>query len=439
MNPMKTKILLSVAIVLVIGLAAGAFWWLRRPQVITFSDDSKVTLLAVEYGKRHAPPNVKAPAASTTARTAAARRVNGSFTTTNDTLVLWVRQEFDATQNQFHNFQYFVYDQAGTACVGNSMTRAGNGPQGNSITAIQLDAFPQRQGKFIVRALENGNGGQEMSDQKFVIANPVHGAFANWTAEPLPATKEDDDLSVTLTKLAAGADSPSQRDQDNPDDPANKGVQATFTVSQNGKPVTNWRPVSIETSDATGNHVNGGITQNNWQDNNDTVAYQYGLWPDEPAWKLRVGFSEQSDFSDSEVWSVQNIPLEPGRRQDFMNGVRNNTNSVFAEADLNGVHVKIFPGKLFTDAAANSRQAGGFQVQMAPPPPAGMQMTIVKLTDDQGEDVQRNGTSVSRSATSSTYGYLFNDLGNAKSLNFTIALHKSHFFEFTVKPETEKP
>jgi hypothetical protein len=68
-----------------------------------------------------------------------------------------------------------------------------------------------------------------------------------------------------------------------------------------------------------------------------------------------------------------------------------------------------------------------------------MQMTIVKLTDDQGEDVQRNGTSVSRSATSSTYGYLFNDLGNAKSLNFTIALHKSHFFEFTVKPETEKP
>ena len=42
---MKTKIWLSVVIVLVIGLAAGAFWWLRRPQVITFSDDSKLTLL----------------------------------------------------------------------------------------------------------------------------------------------------------------------------------------------------------------------------------------------------------------------------------------------------------------------------------------------------------------------------------------------------------
>ncbi len=436
---MKTKILLSVVFVLVIALAAGAFWWLRRPQVIKFSDDAKLTLLAVEYGKRHTPPAAKVPAASTTARTAAARRVNGSFTTTNDTLVLWVRQQYDTGQNQFHSFQYFAYDKAGTACVGISMMRGANGPQGNNIMAVQLDAFPRRQGKFVVRVQEQSNGGQEMSDQKFVIANPVHGTFANWTAEPLPATQEDNDLSVTLTKLVAGADSPFQRDQDNPDDPVNKGVQATFTVSQNGKPVTNWRPVSIETSDATGNRVNGMVNNNPRQGNDGAVTYQWGLWPDEPAWKLRVGFSEQSGYSDSEVWSVQNIPLEPGRRQDFNNIGRSNTNSVFAEADLNGVHVKIFPGKLFTDAAVNSRQAGGLQMQITPPLPAGLQMTIVKLTDDQGEDVQRNGSSTSRSATSITYGYLFNDLGNTKSLNFTIALHKSHFFEFTVKPETEKP
>ena len=59
---MKTKIWLGVAIILVIGLAAGAYWWLRRPQVIKFSDDAKLTLLAVEYGKRHTPPAAKVPA-----------------------------------------------------------------------------------------------------------------------------------------------------------------------------------------------------------------------------------------------------------------------------------------------------------------------------------------------------------------------------------------
>ena len=60
---MKIKILLwSIGLILIIGLAAGAYWWMSRPQVIIFSDDAKVTLLAVQYGKHHAPPTVKASA-----------------------------------------------------------------------------------------------------------------------------------------------------------------------------------------------------------------------------------------------------------------------------------------------------------------------------------------------------------------------------------------
>ena len=64
-----------------------------------------------------------------------------------------------------------------------------------------------------------------------------------------------------------------------------------------------------------------------------------------------------------------------------------------------------------------------------------MRLTIIKLTDDQGQDVQRNGTSTSIGPKSATYGYQFGDLGGAKSLTFAIALHKSHFVEFTTKPE----
>jgi hypothetical protein len=54
---MKTKIiLLAVAAIIVIGLAGGAYWWLSRPQIIAFSDDSRLTLLGVDYGRRHALP-----------------------------------------------------------------------------------------------------------------------------------------------------------------------------------------------------------------------------------------------------------------------------------------------------------------------------------------------------------------------------------------------
>jgi len=284
---MKTKILLGVAIVLVLGLAAGAYWRLSRPQVITFSDDSKVTLLAVEYGKHHAPPTVKVSTTST--NKTAARRGNGPFTTTDDTLVVWVQEEYDSQQN--HYFQFYAYDKADTACAASSTTHYVTAARrtGNDLVGIEFGAFPRRQGKFLVGVQEQSNNGQEMADHKLIIRNPVRKSFSQWMAESLPATKEDDDLSVTLTKLVFGADTSYNRNQDNADDPVNKGVQAVLQVQRNGKPATNWQPVSVETTDATGNHISGSC---NTQQNGDecTTTYQWGLWADEPAWKVKFEF-----------------------------------------------------------------------------------------------------------------------------------------------------
>jgi multidrug resistance efflux pump len=45
---MKTKILLwGVVLILLAGVVAGAYWWLRRPQVIILDNGDKRTLLAV--------------------------------------------------------------------------------------------------------------------------------------------------------------------------------------------------------------------------------------------------------------------------------------------------------------------------------------------------------------------------------------------------------
>ena len=435
---MKTKIILgSVVLILIIGLAVGAYWWLSRPQIVTFSDDAKVTLLAVEFGKRHKPPSAKA--AAKPAAGAAARRGGGagSFTTPADTLVLWVRQQYDP--QQYHNFQYYAYDKADTACVQTYGRNYGNGrQQGNEVVAVQFDAFPRRQGKFVVRVQQQGNGGQEMSEQKFVISNPVRKSFAKWTAEPLPATKVDDDVSVTLTKLVFGADTTYNRNQDNPDDPVNKGVAVTYHVERNGKPVTNWQPVSIDTSDATGNHVSGG-PNTRWNENEGVTTYQWGLWSDEPAWKLRAEFSQQSDFAANELWTVQNIPLQPGRQQDFWNFANNNnrrnTNSVFAETDLNGFHLRVFAATQFTDQNyGNGQMGGGLHIQATPSLPAGMRMTFVKLTDDQGQDLQNYNSGTSGNGTSITYGYQLQNIAGVTNLHLTIALHKSRFIEFTAKP-----
>jgi hypothetical protein len=495
---MKTKILLlSVVSILIIGIAAAAVWWFRRPQVITFSDDAKLTLVKVEYGKRHAPP----PAAKAAAARGSAR--GNSFTTDKDTLVIWVRQQYDASGNQYHNFQYYVYDEADTACVQTfGRNYAGNNRGSNEVVAVQFDAFPRRQGKFVVRVQEQGNGGQEMSEQKFVVSNPAGGkSFAKWTAEPLPSTKEDGDLSVTLTKLVAGADTPYQRNQDNPDDAMNKGVQVAFHVERAGKRVTNWQPVSVETTDATGNRtlINYGPNGNQVQWNGDegTFTYQYGLWPDEPAWKLRMEMTQTSDFSNDEQWTAQNIPVVPGSQQSF-NGiaglrgggvvrggvvVRNNPpgggNAAdapipCAEADLDGHHIKVFPVVQFTNQPArpaglpanvvfNQPQQTMLMIQIQPavmnfgmmrpvnaaglngtqPADDGTRVTLAKVIDGQGNEItaMNGGTSTSgmgSANSTSTLRFNLRDIAGVTNINATIALHKNRFVEFTAKPSKQE-
>jgi hypothetical protein len=442
---MKTKIiLLSVAAILILGIIAGAIWWSLRPQAVTFSDDAKITLLKVEYGKHHAPPSVKAsPATAANGRPTRTTRT-GSFNTTNDTLVLWVRQEYPTGNNEYHYFSYYIYDKAGTACV--QAGGSGGSNRGNEVVPIRVEAFPRREGKFYVTVEEGGNGGQEIAEKKFIISNPTSKSFSDWPAQTLPSTQTDDDLSVTLTKLVSGAQMPFTRGDADADDAMSKGVQAAFHVERAGRAVSNWLPVSIETFDATGNHVNGwsqtfpnnGNSQSTeWPNGDGTLTYQYGLWAREP-WKIRLEFSQQSDFADYESWIVPALPVVPGKQQEMYNYGGNRrtamTNAPFAETDLNGVHIKLFPAKQFTDAGNNNWMQGGLFIEINPDIPAGYRFTV-KATDDQTNDIPCSQYGSNRNNNVASYRFRLQDIGGLTNLNVSIALHKSRFVEFTAKPE----
>jgi hypothetical protein len=426
-SEVKMKILVwSVILVFVLVVVSGAVWWELRPQVIIFDDGNKLTLLAVDYGKHHVSPGP----------------TKRSFNTPTNALVLWVRQQHDP--NEYGNFQYYLYDQAGTACVAGNFGSYGNNRRGNEVVGVQFNAFPHREGRFYVRVEEFGNGGQELSDQKFVIHNPARGSLSSWTAQTLPDTEQDGDMTVTLKKLVSGAKMPYNRGDGEDDDAINKGVQATFNVQIDGTNATMWEPVSFEMTDATGNHVEAMIRpqqsqQLQMQGNDVTATYQYGLWPDEP-WKLRVEFSKQSGFDSSESWTVQGIPVDPGRQRDFWNFGRrqNNATNVFAEGDVGGLHLKIYRAKYFTDMPPNSQPQGGLSIEVDPSLPDGTRMTIVSLTDDQTNDINYwdAGWNGGRRAGGGTiYHYSLQDVDGATNLNLTLAVHASHYLEFTAKPE----
>jgi hypothetical protein len=495
----KTKIILwSLAPILIIGLAGGAYWWLSRPQVITFSDGSKLTLLGVEYGKRHAVPGGKPPPGSPRIVRAAGPQLvpgppngNGSFTTLNDTLVVWVRAKYHYTTNQpgqpsqYRGFQLYVYDKDGTAYGFGSSRNMSDSPQGDDILPILFDAFPRRQGKLYLRAEESGSGGQKISDEKFIVSNPAAKmSFAKWTPEPVPDTQTNGDWAMTVTKLVAGVNMPYQTNSDNPGDARNKGVQVTFHAERAGKRVTNWQLASVEITDATGNRtaINSwpkGVGQVQWNGDEGAFTYPYGLWPDEPAWKLRLEMTQTSDFNSDEQWTAQNIPVVLGSQQvlNAMAGmpnisvrggviVRNNlpAPTPCAEADLGGHHIKVFPAVQFT----NNVQFGNMPANFTPPQTAlsiqiqpvlmengmifrngangtqmaddGLRLTLAKVTDGQGGEIQTYSSGFNTSFMgganfTSTYRFMLRDIASVTNINATIALHKNRFFEFTVKPE----
>jgi len=216
-----------------------------------------------------------------------------------------------------------------------------------------------------------------------------------------------------------------------PKDPMNKAVLAGFHCEQKGASATNWQVMRIETSDATGNQSQNRSWSTSRDANGDaTMTYQYGLWPGETPWKLRVEMSRTSGFNDDEQWTVANVPVKPGNWNDFWNNNQRNSrsNPPFAETTLNGIHLKLFPALQTGDQNGGGMQQGGLRIATEPDVPQGYRLTII-ASDEQGRTFQGWGPN----GGSGNYVEQFPEL-RGKLLNIIVALHKSRFVEFTVTP-----
>ena len=425
---MKKIIIWTLVSIIIAGIAVDAFLWLRKPQIITLNDGTKLTLLGVTYGKHHVSPKIKAA-------NGRARSIAGAWIdSTNNTVVVWI--EAQTKPNQYPNYQLLVYDKANTACVSAYSRTQSQNVNGSMIQGFMLDAYPRWDRKMVLRVMSWGGSGQRVAKEQFVVSNPARASFAKWTPEPLPDTQSDGDLNVTLTRLVYGVRGFNNGSGATKNDPMTKAVEAAFRAEQKGVTATNWQPIRIETSDAAGNKASLNSWSNPREGAESVMTYQWGLWPDETPWKLSVEFSKQSGFSDDESWTVQNLPVSPGNQQEMWNyGNQNSrTKPAFAETTLNGIHLKIFPAVQFTNQfGGNGDKPGGFRVQ-ADQPLDGMQLKLVKATSDSGRDLQSySGTSWGGSDRQ----FQLQNMRNTQTMNVTLALVKSRFVEFTVKPSPQ--
>jgi hypothetical protein len=430
-----------------------AFPALGDQQIITLEDGTKLTLLGTTFGNHHMAPGYEN-----------LRTANWIYTAPNTTVV-WIEEE---PGNQ-PIYELLVSDRANTGCVNLEARQRSFVKPGVSLQSFVLSAFPRWDKETILRVRPYRG---TVVKGEFVLTNPVPGTFAQWTPKPLPDTESDGDLEVTLTKLVAGAPVP-YRDGGSrapTNDPANQCVHLNFDFRQNGQSTTNWDPWPVQTTDAAGNWscgliyeypTNGVYPKNPLNEENDGYFFQPGLWPDQP-WKVRLEFIQRSGFSDDEMVTFTNLPVKLGSQQDaddewtawdvgkpkhpftipdstaLTPDTRQRddgeTNFPFkiTPATVNGVHLKLLPPLLVTNRWQSSEMDISIIIGADPGyKPQGMNLTVVAANDDQGRELWSFGGSPWAGHYSIEFARVHDDV---KSLNLKLALHKSRFVEFTVKP-----
>jgi hypothetical protein len=435
---MKTMILLwSVASVLSVGTAGEPRSESDRPQVIQLDAATKLTLLGVTYGRgqQWAPGFERFGT------------FNPIYCPENSTVV-WIQVEHEP--GKWPSFELLVYDEKLTECITTYRRGGCHVKDGVEVHGFLLDAFPRWDKEFILRARYFQ---QPIADGQFVVANPHPVSVTAWTPEPLPATKSDGDLEVTLTKFVAGAPMP-YRQGSNPaltNEAANQCVHLNFDFRQNGHPATNWQAWPVRTSDAAGNRVRGLIYS--YPTNGilpiypdrihpsfplvyDGYYFQPGLWPNVSPWKVQLEFIRRSGFSEDETVTFTNLPVRAGSEQDFSDEWswdKSKTNFTFiAEATVNGVKLKLLPPLLLHPSQPFTQKNISVILYADPGAVAQkMNMTLLEATDDQGR-VMQSSSGISWAGHFSIG--LQNPQDDIKALNLKLALHKSRFVEFTVKP-----
>jgi hypothetical protein len=406
-----------------------------EPQVIHLDDDTKLTLLGTSYGAHHMAPGYEN-----------LRTANWIYTAPNNTVV-WIKEE----GKQPNPYELLVSDRANTGCVNLERRQGSFVSVGVWLQSYVLTAFPRWDKETILRVKPYMG---VPSQEQFVLMNPAPGTIAQWTPEPLPATKSAGDLEVTLTKLIARAPKP-YRDGTNPtptNDPANQCVHFDFNFRVNGQPTTNWQAWPVQTTDAAGNWSRGliytypknGINPSypdrihpSFPPETDGYYFQPGLWPDEP-WKVQLEFIQRFNFSHDDTVTFTNLTVKTGSQQDAddewsaWDVGKTNFPFTITPATVNGVHLELLPPLLLT----NRWQSGEMDVSIiirADPGfnPKGMNLTVVAATDDQGRELWSFEQPTWAGHYSISFARVHDDI---KSLNLKLALHKSRFVEFTVKP-----
>lgn len=445
----RILILLAAAMLLIaVGVIALVVHFSEENFVstkLTLSDGMVFTVAGVDYGTNHVlgsrfmrwaastPPSVQAGLK----KLFGPRAVPPStLATATPTLVVWLDSPSPPggrPSTATGTYEVYLADTNGFVSGANQFLW----PAFGTPLSLQFNAFPRR-GRFLGLHVFSRNAQGKMSDCGMLnILNPEYRNYPQWKPETLPVTRRAGDVEATLEQFGTGQGQEmsyttlrdgSQVLEFRPSDwsSANESV---FRLGLKSLGDTNqlWRVDHVEVSDATGNRLQSMSV--GWgMGRGDIFEFNPGLWADEAAWKLRCEIKRTKGFASNEIMIFKNVPLPEMSKTNFL-GWSTNLNGVTVTFDY------IFRRPFLTNA--NSGWSGN-QLSEA-------HFHMKGLTNDYHFDLQEthtdSGTNVESRSTSWSNDGGWQEHGldiptEAKSLDFTFAVHQGRWVEFMVKPET---
>jgi len=412
---MKRSLLALFVLLLLAGV--GALVWMSDTTSIghrvTYSDGTTLTLKKVTYGTEHRYRGsglwqrmISLLPRQYALKFASRRNV---LTTARPSVAFW----FERRGKVPAACDLVLCDTSGYGVSGDYVMMRLSPPD-ELMEGWAFEFWPRRGRTFTLRVYEPvRQRGEATLIGEFTVRNPTPGNYPVWAAQPLPLTAHVEDLSVTLLDLVAGV-GPGSYNTQPASNPLRAMTRADFRVERDGRTTKEWGIASVESSDATGNWIS-----RHWgtgQDEDRQIAeLQPHPWPSEPAWKLRAGFSQRSNFVASELWTVRGVPLsEP----DSVQGTALQTNLQGARLEYTGLARR--PG------------LGGshhFNFRVSPYRPD-FCLTLAQAVDDQGREAKVGdwwqGLRECAFSVDAEPG--------AQRLDLTVALHRTRYVEFLTRP-----
>ena len=334
---LKTAVIVGAVLILAATsvLFTNLYRW-RSYRSGRLLDGSSVVLESVTYGKKHQSPTSKPPFLLGFLPDKWLRWLSwnpGDLETRSwdsDIFVFWLRfsnprgDQSRADSIGDHSIRYAIADENGfEAPVPFSPWYEDYRPAGFGTNKIgnlrSFGLYPRRSPKFYLRMYQQDKNGQPVRVANFPIENIPTKAVAGWTASTLPVSQETNGLSFTLEKAAVGI-VPKEKVVRPYNSYPGSWSEFRFRVMDHGRPSTGWNVSEIFVYDATGNDLrtagdygwclNGTFSR--VEDNQIICTHRWGFWPGEPAWKLRVHFSQEAG---GDFWAEYFV------RPDFLSGL----------------------------------------------------------------------------------------------------------------------